>query len=148
MIASNRIHLPLLFMLLLGYASAATIFLSLTNYIVNQPAQYNFNLNIGTTSIIPGTATLVFDSTAYSFTATTAVTGCFNTIDTSTLYNCILVNSSAISFRWTNTMDSLTYISFSTFNNPTYVNNYAVTLSFVSDGGSAFNSVSTTISGL
>jgi len=115
---------------------------------INQLATYVFTLNIGDTSILPGTATLAFDSSVYTFTNSSGVTGCYDSTDSSILYNCSASSSSSISFKWSAAMGVQMYLNISSIKNPSYVSNFDVTLSFVPNGGGSFTSVVGTINSL
>lgn len=114
---------------------------------INQVTTYVFTFNIGVTSILPGTATISFPSPAYSFN-TSSITSCYDSTDTSILFGCTLTNSSAFSFRWTSAMSEQIFMSISSIKNPSYVDNYAVSFSFVSDSGTPFTTVSSSINSL
>lgn len=126
--------------------SQASITVTPSSNIINQPAVYTFILNLGSSTNRPGTATLSFNATGYSFSNDTAITGCYNAITTSTRYYCWASSSTTISFRWNTTMSSPLYLSISTITNPTYVDNYVVGFSYVPDVTASFTTLYFTIS--
>jgi len=115
---------------------------------INQLATYVFTLNIGDPSILPGTATLNFDSSVYSFTNTSGITGCYDSTDNTALYNCYASTSSSISFTWSAAMGVQIYLNISSIKNPSYVSSFDVTLNFASNGGSTFTPVVGTVNSL
>lgn len=115
---------------------------------INQITTYIFTFNIGNTSILPGTAMIIFPSSAYSFNSSTGITSCYDSTNTSNLFGCTIRNSSAFSFRWTVPMADQIYMSINSIKNPSYVDNYQIALTFVSDAGSTFTPVYGTINSL
>ena len=115
---------------------------------INQITTYIFTFNIGNTSILPGIATIIFPSSAYSFNSSTGITGCYDSTNTSYLFGCTIKNSSAFSFRWSVAMGDQIYMSINSIKNPSYVDTYQVALTFLSDGGTAFTPVYGSINSL
>lgn len=140
--------LVLLLVLLKASYSQASITVTPSTNIINQPAVYTFILNLGSSTNRPGTATLSFNASGYSFSNSTAVTGCYNAITTSILYYCSASSSTSISFRWNTTMSSPLFLAISTITNPQYVDNYVVGFSYVPDVTASFTTLYFTISSL
>ena len=115
---------------------------------INEVNTYLFTFSVGATSLLPGTATIVFPSPAYSFSASSGITNCFDSSDNTKLFSCTLVNSSAFSFRWNDTMGESVYMSISSIKNPSYVDYYTVYFAFASDNGTAFTTISSSITNL
>ena len=112
-----------------------------SNKKINQITTYILTFNIGNNSILPGTATIVFPASAYSFNASSGITNCYDGTNTTNKYGCSIKNSSAFSFRWTGTMVDQIYMNIDSIKNPSYVDDYQVAFTFTSDGGSSFNTV-------
>ena len=68
---------------------------------INQVATYIFTIDIGNGNIVPGMASLTFNSSVYNFTNSSEITNCYSSIDSSILYNCVASNFYTISFNWT-----------------------------------------------
>ena len=136
---------------LLALAQPQTLTINPASNIINQNVQYTFQISLGATGITPGTATLTFDPTVFTFTNSTAITGCSNTI-TNTPYSCFASSANAISFRWTTSMpegSSPLFLSINPLTNPPYVNNYTVSFDYTSDAPTGtFSTISNTITGL
>jgi hypothetical protein len=88
----------------LAVVHGQTLTISPSGSTINANVQYVFQIALGATGITPGTATLTFDATAFSFTNSTAITGCANAITPTTLYSCSAASSNTITFRWTASM--------------------------------------------
>lgn len=138
----NRITIRVLILVLvlLVGSQAASITVTPSTNVINQAAVYTFILDLGSTSIRPGNATLSFNS-SYSFTNSPAINGCYNAITTSILYSCNASSSTSISFRWTTNMNSPLYLAISTITNPAYVDNYSVGFSFAADSQVTFQTI-------
>jgi hypothetical protein len=115
---------------------------------INQINTYLFTFSVGVTSILPGTATIVFPSPAYSFNASTGITNCYDSSDSSKTFNCTLANSSAFSFRWNASLNESVYMAIDLIKNPSYVDYYVVNFTFVSDSNTPFTTISSSISSL
>lgn len=115
---------------------------------INQLATYVFTMNIGDASILPGIASINFDTSVYSFTNSTGIKGCYDSTDNSVLFNCYAFNTTSIAFNWTEAMGNQIYLNISDIKNPYYVSNFDVSLNFASDKGSPFTAVSGTINSL
>lgn len=147
----NRIviHTILLLILLIKPTeTAASITVSLGQNTINQQVQYTFQLTLGTTGITPGTATLTFNSSGYTFANSSAISNCYNTLTPTTLYSCYASSSTSISFRWLSTMSSPLYLSINPLTNPPYVDNYTVSFDFYADSSVTFQTVYGTINTL
>jgi len=150
-ISTNKYtYLPLLITLLLCYVKCATLTVNTGDNIIAQSVQYSFQINLAASGITPGTATLTFDPTVYTFTNSSAITGCYNTLNVSLLYSCYASAGNQISFRWTTSMSSTSplFLSFSNITNPSYVDNFTVSFDYTPDSGGTFSTVTSTITGL
>ena len=137
--------------LLIVLSQQQTLTINPSSNTINQNVQYTFQITLGAIGITPGTATLTFDSTVFSFTNTTAITGCSNAITTSTLYNCYASSSNSISFEWTTSMpegSSPLFLSINPLTNPPYVDNYTVSFDFAPNSGATFATINNQITGL
>jgi hypothetical protein len=114
---------------------------------INAAVIYTIQLNLGNTGIAPGTATVTFNS-GYTFTNSSALANCYDTVSPSTLYSCYASSSNAISLAWTAGMGTRLVFSISTISNPAYVDNYTVAFSFAPTSGATFQTVTTTINTL
>ena len=116
---------------------------------INQVSTYQFTFNVGTTSILPGTATIVFPSPAYNFNTSNGITSCYSTANSAVLFGCSIFNSSAFRFTWTVNMTEEIYMSINSITNPSYVDNYAVSFAFESSNLSmSFATINTSIKSL
>ena len=142
--------LALTLALLLLPIHPATLTVNPAGNTIAQSVQYSFQINLASAGITPGLATLTFDPAVYSFTNTTAITGCFNTISVTTLYSCYASAANKISFRWTTAMSATSplFLSISSLTNPAYVDNFTVSFDFAPDSGATFSTVTSTITGL
>jgi len=77
---------------------------------INQINTYLFTFSVGTTSILPGTATIMFPSPAYSFNTSTNIT-CYDSSDSTKTFNCTYFNNSAFSFRWNDSLGDSVYMA-------------------------------------
>ena len=139
------------FLVILAWiANSASLTVNPAALMIAQSVQYALQINLASSGITPGTATLTFDPAVYAFTNSSAITGCFNTLSVTTLYNCYASAGNQISFRWTTAMpaSSTLYLSFSSITNPSYVDNFTVSFDFLPDSGATFSTVTSTISGL
>jgi hypothetical protein len=112
-----------------------------SNKKINQITSYILTFNIGNNSILPGDATVVFPSSAFSFNSSSGITDCYDGTNTTNLYGCTIKNSSAFSFRWTQAMGDLIYMNINSIKNPSYVDDYQVAFTFSSDAGFPFTTV-------
>ena len=136
---------------LLTLAQPQTLTINPASNIINQNVQYTFQISLGATGITPGTATLTFDPTVFSFTNSSGITGCSNSIQPSTLYSCVASSANTISFTWTTAMpegSSPLFLSINPLTNPPYVDNYTVSFDYAPDSGATFATISNTITGL
>ena len=122
-----RLITIVLLLLTLGWlASSASITVLLGSSTINQATIYGFTIILDSTAILPGLATLTFNASAYTFTNSTSITNCYNTLAPGTLYSCYASSSNSISFRWTASMGTPLYLSISTLTNPAYADDYVV----------------------